>query len=65
VLANITKNVLLAYMDILKSCLLPGGFLLLSGLLKNDSAEMLTAAANHGIKLVRNKSGRVGYRFCL
>jgi ribosomal protein L11 methyltransferase len=60
VLANITKNVLLAYMDILKSCLVPGGFLLLSGLLENDSAEMITTGANHGIKLVRQQE-RAGW----
>jgi ribosomal protein L11 methyltransferase len=54
VLANITRNVLLHYMDVLKSCLQPGGSLLLSGLLENDGADLLAATANRGMKLVRH-----------
>lgn len=53
VLANITKNVLLRYMDVLKSCIDSGGFLLLSGFLQADKTDMVTAAQNRGMKLVR------------
>lgn len=55
VLANITKNVLLSYMDILKSCLKPGGHLLLSGLLIEDKLEMLAATDHRGIKLLQEQ----------
>lgn len=55
ILANITKNVLLSYMGVLKSCLEARGFLLMSGLLEADKTEMLHAAENHGMKLVREE----------
>lgn len=55
-LANITKNVLLSYMGILKTCVSEGGFLLFSGLLENDKTEMLEAAQNRGMKLVLEKT---------
>jgi ribosomal protein L11 methyltransferase len=55
VLANITKNILLDYMDILKTCLHPNGYVLMSGLLEADKTEILEAAGNHGMKLVREK----------
>lgn len=55
IVANITKNVLLEYIGILKTCLKPGGALLLSGLLKEDKEEMAAAAQNWGMKLVQEK----------
>lgn len=60
ILANITKNILLDYMGILKSCLKQNGFLLLSGLLETDESEMLPAAEKWGMKLVR-KNIRQGW----
>lgn len=53
VLANITKNVLLDYMGILKSCLKPQGFILLSGLLEADKTGILEAAQKQGMNLVQ------------
>jgi ribosomal protein L11 methyltransferase len=55
ILANITKNVLLSYMGILKSCLKPSAYLLLSGLLQDDKDEMAAAAHDMGIKLVTER----------
>jgi ribosomal protein L11 methyltransferase len=65
ILANITKNVLLSYMDILKRCLQPGGQLLLSGLLTSDKEEMLAAAQYHGLTLIeeQQQTGWIALRF--
>lgn len=56
ILANITKNVLLSYMDILKSCLKGGGALLLSGFFPEDAKEMVAAAQQLGMELVAKKA---------
>ena len=53
ILANITKNVLLSYMGILKSCIKDGGILLLSGILPDDKDDMVASAHNRGMKLAR------------
>lgn len=53
ILANITRNVLLEHMRILKSCLADGGRLLLSGFFKDDIAEMEAAARTAGFKLLQ------------
>lgn len=55
VLANITKNVLLGYLDRLKTCIHAGGYVVMSGLLETDSAEMLAACEKWGMKLVQKK----------
>jgi ribosomal protein L11 methyltransferase len=55
ILANITKNVLLHYMGILKSCLKNNGLLLLSGIFQEDKPAMVAAAQNWGMKLVTEK----------
>lgn len=60
ILANITKNILLAYMGLLKSCLQPDGFLLMSGLLEADKDEIMQATGNHGMKLVQETT-RTGW----
>jgi ribosomal protein L11 methyltransferase len=44
VLANINKNIILRFLPALVSCLNTNGRLLLSGLLKDDEADMLNAA---------------------
>lgn len=66
ILANITKNILLEYMGVLKSCLNKGGFLLLSGLLEADKGEMLEAAQKWGMKLVQEnrRQGWIALLFC-
>ncbi|HUQ96447.1 MAG TPA: 50S ribosomal protein L11 methyltransferase [Chitinophagaceae bacterium] len=65
VLANITKNVLLHYMGLLKSCLNQNGSLLVSGLLAADEAELTIAAQNWGFHLVQQtqKDGWVALLF--
>lgn len=65
IVANITKNVLLAYMGILKSCLTIEGFLLLSGLLEADKTDLLAAAEKQGMKVVHvhERSGWVSLLF--
>jgi ribosomal protein L11 methyltransferase len=55
ILANITKNVLLSYMGVLKSRLVNGGYLLLSGILQEDKAEMLAAAQENKMELAWEK----------
>lgn len=55
IVANITKNVLLEYMGILKSSLKEDSVVLLSGLLEADKSEMLKAAQKWGMKLVQEK----------
>ncbi|MEZ4699620.1 MAG: 50S ribosomal protein L11 methyltransferase [Rhodothermales bacterium] len=49
VLANINKNVLIAYMPELAARLKPGGTLALAGLLLTDRDEMLDHAARNGL----------------
>jgi ribosomal protein L11 methyltransferase len=53
ILANITKNVLLDYMPVLKSSLVPAGILVCSGILTEDKQDMCAAGENWGMKLVR------------
>src|SRR6476646_1207352 len=53
ILANITKNVLLDYMGVLKSVLVAKDFLLLSGFLENDKIDMAAAAQNWGMKVAK------------
>ena len=59
VLANINKNVILQYLQVLKDALLPNGHLLVSGLLFNDEADILFTAnklqLKHIITTVRDK----------
>jgi ribosomal protein L11 methyltransferase len=52
ILANITRNVLLEYMPVLKSSLMPTGMLACSGILKEDKQDMCAAGENWGMKLV-------------
>ena len=65
ILANITKNVLLSYMEVLKSSLVVGGFLLLSGLLEQDKQDIADATHNWGMKLVQEerKNGWIALLF--
>jgi ribosomal protein L11 methyltransferase len=53
ILANITKNVLLEYMPVLKSSLTLSGILVCSGILKEDKDAMLSTAEKWGIKLIQ------------
>jgi ribosomal protein L11 methyltransferase len=55
ILANITRNVLIEYMPLLRSCLKPGAALLCSGILKEDKHLMLAAGENWGMKLVQER----------
>ena len=52
VLANINCNVILEYLDHLKSILKENGVLLLSGLLLDDKKDIVTACEAEGLKLV-------------
>lgn len=63
ILANINKNVILENMQSLAAQLAPGGTLLLSGLLVEDEADILTAASSRSLKLNR-KTERNGW-ICL
>lgn len=51
-LANINKNVILDNLSEMKKSISPGGMILLSGLLQEDEAEILTAAARLSLKPV-------------
>lgn len=52
ILANINKNVILENLPDLKNQLLPGGVLLLSGLLKQDETDILTATNSLFLQLI-------------
>jgi ribosomal protein L11 methyltransferase len=67
ILANITKNVLLDYMGVLKSCLSKNGVVLLSGVLEADKSEMLEAAQKWGMKLVQEtiREGWIAMLLCV
>ncbi|RYD96899.1 MAG: 50S ribosomal protein L11 methyltransferase [Sphingobacteriales bacterium] len=53
VLANINRNVLLQYVDYLKKAVVPGGYLLLSGLLTEDRAIIEEAYGKAGFEARR------------
>lgn len=53
ILANITKNVILENLASLVSSLKKNGILLLSGLLENDEDDILAAASNYQLSLVK------------
>lgn len=50
ILANINKNVILENLEFLKKQLLPGGILLISGLLASDEQEILSECNKKGLK---------------
>lgn len=52
VLANINKNIILASLPALKACTSENGFLILSGLLEGDEAEIRGACLEHGLTFV-------------
>jgi len=52
ILANINKNVILENLPDLKKQLTPGGVLLLSGLLKDDESDILTATSSLFLQLI-------------
>lgn len=54
-LANINRHILLQYMQEMKACLLPGGLLLLSGILEADEAIIREAAAVAGFSFQTRK----------
>lgn len=56
ILANITKNVLLQYMGILKSCIKPAGYIAMSGLLLADKNEITDTCSKQGMNLVKEIS---------
>lgn len=58
VLANINKNVLLQYMDILKSCTKQNGLLLLSGLLASDENDIVSAYEKVNFKLQKQLTNK-------
>lgn len=49
-LANINRNILLAFMGAMRKMLQPGGALLLSGILTTDAPVILESATAHGFK---------------
>jgi len=53
ILANINRNVLLDYMHQLKKALVPGGKILLSGLLREDEAVINGACEKEGLVYIR------------
>jgi ribosomal protein L11 methyltransferase len=53
ILANINKNVILAFFDMLKTGLKPNGQLLVSGLLAEDENDIVLAANALGLKFVQ------------
>ncbi|OWY20353.1 50S ribosomal protein L11 methyltransferase [Sphingobacteriales bacterium UPWRP_1] len=50
ILANINRNVILETLPVLRRALLPGGCLLVSGILTTDVAEVETAAQHTGLR---------------
>ena len=55
ILANITRNVLIEYMPLLKRSLEPGALLVCSGLLKEDKQLMVDAGEKWGMNLVHDR----------
>lgn len=55
ILANINKNVILEHLPALYSQLKPGGIILLSGLLVQDEADILSAMGHYLIKHINTK----------
>jgi ribosomal protein L11 methyltransferase len=51
VLANINRNILLEFMADMRRLLVPGGILVLSGILKEDETAILEAARKHALVL--------------
>lgn len=52
ILANINKNIILQFMQSLSQQLLPGGVLLLSGLLEEDEDDIKKAAINYSLQFI-------------
>jgi len=50
ILANINKNVILQYLEVLSNLLIENGQLLVSGLLKEDEADLLKAISYFNLK---------------
>ncbi|MFN8290649.1 MAG: 50S ribosomal protein L11 methyltransferase [Chitinophagaceae bacterium] len=55
ILANINKNVILAHLPVLAPQLVPGGTLLLSGLLPEDENEIKEAAASYSLRFIEKQ----------
>ena len=55
VLANINKNIILDSLPALKACTSDNGFLILSGLLECDEAEIRDACSAHGLTFVNSR----------
>lgn len=55
ILANINRNVILQHLDELKSKMLPGGNILISGILAEDEPEILQAIENSGL-IIKNRT---------
>ena len=53
ILANINRNVIMEHLPILKKNLIPGGKILLSGLLITDETDIVEACLNIGLTLVK------------
>jgi ribosomal protein L11 methyltransferase len=53
ILANINRNVILAYMELLVNIIHPGGLILFSGLLVADEEAIQNAAEIHGLKAAK------------
>ena len=53
ILANINRNVILEYLSQLASILIPGGKLLLSGLMVADEADIQKACAQYGFRQIK------------
>lgn len=58
ILANINKNVILENLEFLEKQLLPGGVLLISGLLTTDEQEILSECNKKGLKFDNKKERR-------
>lgn len=52
-LANINRNVILQYIPQIKNCLLPNGYLLLSGLLTSDEKDIVEAFEKNQFQLMK------------
>ncbi|WP_118949650.1 50S ribosomal protein L11 methyltransferase [Taibaiella helva] len=58
ILANINRHILLAYMDRMAALLRPGGILLLSGILPEDTAVIAEAAKAQGFTYQKEQADR-------